>query len=79
MANLQKELLRGLAQYAEIVNSHLKEFHERLELIEAAIRKHPQMMDAYNQAVREKNSKVFSPGPNVQLRAIQQAIERLPD
>jgi hypothetical protein len=78
MANQTKELLRGIAKYAEIVNAHLKDFHERLELIEATIRKRPELVAAYNTSLSEKR-KVFSPGPNVQLQAIQQAIERIPN
>jgi hypothetical protein len=78
MANAEKQTLLAIAKYAEIVSAHLADYHDRLELVEAMILKRPELSEAYHQATKEKQ-KVFSPGPQMQLRAIRQAIERLSD
>jgi hypothetical protein len=78
MANTQKQILLGFAKYAEIVNAHLKEMHDKIEILEAMVRNRPELVLAYNQALQEKR-KLFSPGPQTQLSAVQQAIQRLPE
>lgn len=78
MPNSTKYTLQSFAKYAEIINTQLRDVYERLEVVEAALRKQPDLVHSYNQALEEKQ-KAFSPGPNAQLRAIRRAIENLPD
>ncbi|HTS38767.1 MAG TPA: hypothetical protein VMH04_24045 [Candidatus Solibacter sp.] len=79
MANATKDILRVVAKHLEMINSHLEQYHNRLELIEATIRKRPELAVAYHEAQQENKGKLFSPGPQTQLRAVQQAVERIPN
>ena len=78
MPNAQYEIFIGLAKSAEAVNIHLQQFHDLLELIEAMIRKQPELVRACNAALFEQRNR-FSPGPQTRLLAVREAIECLPD
>ncbi len=79
MSNTEKEILQGFKIYAKMVNAHFVELETRIRTLEAAMEKNPQLLTAYNQAVRAEKRLSSAPTLTTQLSAIEEAIDKLPD
>jgi hypothetical protein len=79
MANVEKEILRQLCKYAEMVNVEFTELEYRIRILQATIMSKPEFQTPYNLAVAETKERTHPQGLGKQLSAVQQAIERLPN
>jgi len=74
----QKDALLGLAKYMELANAQFTDLLYRVKIVETALQANPQLLEAYNRAVKDTKRPPLQ-GLPIQLRAIEQAIGRLSD
>lgn len=76
--NQEKQILRALAKYAEMLNAHLAESLHRVRILEEVMLKHPQLFPTFQQAARDTKQTEI-PGLQRQLAALRETIEKLSD
>ena len=78
MSRQEKDALRMVITYAEMVNGLFADLTHRVRILEGVMLKNPQLVAEFQQSAKE-TKRADIPGLPRQLSALRQVVERLPE